>query len=72
MGFQTYKKTYVKRIYVLYVKYVKYRQRDIYTDLPSRPTVRRRVAASLRHVGVFFLHSFHRHLGAELDQQTPH
>lgn len=41
-------------------------------NLPSRPTVRRRVAASLRHIGVFFLHSFHRHLGAELDQQTPH
>ena len=44
----------------------------MHTYLPPRPTVRRCVAASLRHVGVLFLHSLHRHLGAELDQQASH
>lgn len=42
------------------------------TDLPSRPAVRRLVSASLCDVWVFFLQSFHCHLGTELYQQAPH
>lgn len=44
----------------------------VHTDLPARPAVRRCVAASIRHVGVLFLHPLHRHLRAELDQQASH
>lgn len=47
-------------------------KRDDDGNLPSGPTVGRGVSASLCDVGVFFLHSFHRHLGTKLDQQTPH